>query len=68
MVCSMPRNKGLQAACSRDSGGPIAYEGVIIGVTSWGVACNVPEFNAPTVFTEVSKYIDFITDHVEDLP
>ncbi|KAF2888479.1 hypothetical protein ILUMI_17694 [Ignelater luminosus] len=68
MVCSMPLNKGLQAACNGDSGGPIADEGVIIGVTSWGVACITPKFNAPTIFTEVSKYIDFIKDHVNDLP
>lgn len=66
MVCSMPLNKGLQAGCYGDSGGPIAHEGAIIGVTSWGVACSIPKLNAPTVFTDVSKYTDFIKDHVKD--
>ncbi|KAF2880201.1 hypothetical protein ILUMI_26002 [Ignelater luminosus] len=68
MVCSMPPNKGLQTACNGDGGGPIAHEGVVIGVTSWAVACFNPKFNAPSIFTEVSKYIDFIKDHVNDLP
>ncbi|KAF2886513.1 hypothetical protein ILUMI_19660, partial [Ignelater luminosus] len=68
MVCSMPLSKGLEVGCNGDSGSPIAHEGVIIGVQSWSVACAIPKFNAPTVFTEVSKYIDFIKDHVKNLP
>ncbi|KAF2880202.1 hypothetical protein ILUMI_26003, partial [Ignelater luminosus] len=55
MVCSLPLYKGLEAGCSGDSGSPIAHEGVIISVQSWSVACVIPKFNAPTVFTAVSK-------------
>ncbi len=47
------------AACSGDSGGPLAINGVLAGITSWGrVGC--AELNYPNVFTRVTSYLDWI--------
>ncbi|KAF2879753.1 hypothetical protein ILUMI_26418 [Ignelater luminosus] len=68
MVCAMPPSKGPETGCNGDSGGPLADDGVLIGVTSWAVNCGTYKENAPTVFTVVNKYLDFINAHVDDLP
>lgn len=40
MICA---GRALRSACHGDSGGPVVYNGVQIGVVSWGSDCQRPE-------------------------
>ncbi|KAI7815635.1 Serine protease [Rhyzopertha dominica] len=46
-----------QGACHGDSGGPLATNGVLVGVVSWGQPCAI---GFPDVFTRVSSYVNWI--------
>ncbi|XP_014093602.3 lectizyme [Bactrocera oleae] len=53
------------SACLGDGGSPLVYEtkggSELVGITSWGyLPCAVK--NRPTVYTEISQYIKWITD------
>jgi trypsin len=52
MVCA---GDGVHDACQGDSGGPLmawsGYGFVLVGITSWGFACAVPEY--PGVYTRL---------------
>ncbi|XP_049771912.1 trypsin-1-like [Schistocerca cancellata] len=64
MVCTGPLFDGI-SVCNGDSGGPLAQNGIVIGVGSWGVTyptCGYP--GAPSVFTRVSAFIDFINENL----
>ncbi|XP_046988935.1 trypsin-1-like [Schistocerca americana] len=62
MVCTGPIYDGI-SVCSGDSGGPLAQNGELIGVVSWGVdPCGYP--GAPSVFTRVSAHLDFINQNL----
>lgn len=37
-------------------------DGVQLGIVSWSLTCNVP--NQPTVFTQVSAYVEWINERV----
>lgn len=55
------------ATCTGDSGSPLVQEGVVVGVVSWGIVpCGYP--GAPSVYTRVSSFVDFILQFVDDLP
>lgn len=57
-ICTGPLSGGL-SACSGDSGGPLEQDGTVIGIVSWGMTpCG--SRGAPSVFTKVSAYIDWI--------
>ncbi|XP_049803448.1 trypsin-1-like isoform X3 [Schistocerca nitens] len=63
MVCSGPIDDGI-SVCSGDSGGPLAQNGEVIGVVSWGVdPCGYP--GAPSVYTRVSAHLDFINQNAK---
>ncbi|CAO1328388.1 unnamed protein product [Diamesa tonsa] len=51
-----------KAECNGDSGGPLLVNGVQVGVVSWSIKpCAVAPY--PGVYTDVSKYIDWIQEH-----
>ncbi|XP_066587685.1 transmembrane protease serine 9-like [Prorops nasuta] len=66
-VCTGPLTGGL-SACSGDSGGPLIAiksenEAEVVGIVSWGIIpCGSP--GAPSVYTKVSSYIDWIRDTI----
>ncbi|CAH1383051.1 unnamed protein product [Tenebrio molitor] len=65
-VCTGPLSGGT-GACSGDSGGPLAQDDTVIGIVSWGFTpCGSQ--GAPSVYTKVSNFIDFINENVSDLP
>ncbi|GLG94130.1 Trypsin-1 [Gryllus bimaculatus] len=56
---------GGKGQCNGDSGGPLVANGVQVGVVSWSQKpCTVAPF--PGVFTEVSYYIDWIQEQIQD--
>ncbi|XP_066587683.1 trypsin-1-like [Prorops nasuta] len=67
MVCTVPLTGGV-SSCDGDSGGPLIdtnaiNETEIVGLVSWGVLpCGL--LNAPSVYTKVSSYIDWIQEKV----
>jgi prostatin (serine protease 8) len=65
-VCTGPLSGGT-GACSGDSGGPLAQDDTVIGIVSWGFTPCGSE-GAPSVYTKVSNFIDFINENVSDLP
>ncbi|XP_055537129.1 chymotrypsin-1-like [Wyeomyia smithii] len=53
-----------RAECNGDSGGPLMYQGVQVGIISWSEKpCTVARF--PGVMTKVSHYIRFIYMHTD---
>uniref|UniRef100_A0A8D2JHL7 Peptidase S1 domain-containing protein n=1 Tax=Varanus komodoensis TaxID=61221 RepID=A0A8D2JHL7_VARKO len=45
-----------------DSGGPVACDGVLQGIVSWGIGCALPGY--PGVYTKVCKYVNWIHDTI----
>lgn len=59
-ICASDVNKD---ACQGDSGGPLMSDsGLLIGVVSNGIGCAEEYF--PGVYTDVSKYIDWIGNYL----
>nr|XP_023017870.1 trypsin-3-like [Leptinotarsa decemlineata] len=58
--CAGYRN-GQKGACHGDSGGPLIVDGVQYGIVSRGHDCAQKEY--PTVYTRVSKFLDWIESH-----
>ncbi|XP_049790349.1 trypsin-1-like [Schistocerca nitens] len=48
-----------------DGGGPLLYEGKVVGLVSWGYYCGEPPY--PSVYTRVSSYVDWITERTNGL-
>jgi len=52
--------------CNGDSGSPLTQNGTVVGIVSWGfLPCG--RANAPSVYTKVSNYVDWIKERVPDL-
>ncbi|CAG9855669.1 unnamed protein product [Phyllotreta striolata] len=58
-ICTDGTNK--KGTCNGDSGGPLVYDGKLIGVVSGGA--NLCEIEAPSVFTNVGRYLNWIEKH-----
>ncbi|EDY51757.1 trypsin domain-containing protein [Streptomyces clavuligerus] len=57
-LCTFDREAGL-SACEGDSGGPLARDGRVIGIVSWGATtCNG---QTPSVYTNTGAYRTWIT-------
>ncbi|XP_060531127.1 trypsin-like isoform X1 [Cylas formicarius] len=52
-----------QSSCTGDSGGPLALNGTLIGIVSWGMGNCGDKIYSPSVYVKVSKYIDWIQQH-----
>ncbi|XP_053687197.1 chymotrypsin-1-like [Sabethes cyaneus] len=53
-----------RSECNGDSGGPLMYQGMQVGIVSWSEKpCTEARF--PGVFTKVSHYIKFIYTHTD---
>ncbi len=59
MMCAASPNTD---SCQGDSGGPLFQDGKLLGITSWGIGCASPDF--PGVYTQVSSFLDFITENI----
>lgn len=53
---------GGHGVCHGDSGGPLAANGYLIGIVSWGMGCAA---GFPDVFTRVSAYVDWIGNNTK---
>lgn len=57
-ICTKTRPDG-HGACLGDSGGPLVYDSHVVGVLSGGDG-TCGESGAPDVYTNVTRYLDFI--------
>ncbi|XP_055590615.1 trypsin 3A1-like [Uranotaenia lowii] len=62
MICAGYKAGGKDA-CQRDSGGPLAIEGRLVGVVSWGEGCAEPEL--PGVYARVSAAREWIREKTQ---
>ncbi|XP_032524234.2 coagulation factor IX-like [Danaus plexippus] len=66
MFCAGTLTTG-EGACDHDAGGPAVIAGKLVGIISFGPSvCGYP--NAPTVFTLVGAYSDWIESVNESMP
>lgn len=49
-------------ACYGDSGSPLLSNNIIVGLTSWGIACGLP--NYPGVYSKISSSLDWLSDKI----
>ncbi|XP_021185174.3 trypsin CFT-1 isoform X2 [Helicoverpa armigera] len=63
MICAGILDVGGKDACGGDSGGPLLYGNVQVGVTSWGWSCAEPIW--PGVYARVANYTDWIEAKIQ---
>lgn len=60
MICAGIMDIGGTGACLGDTGNPLYYENILVGVLSWSTACADKYY--PEVSTRVSSYTNWIVD------
>lgn len=60
LICAGYVGTGGKDACGDDSGGPLAIDGRLVGIVSYGRDCGTPQY--PGVYTQVSRYRAWIRD------
>ncbi|XP_026755156.3 trypsin, alkaline C-like [Galleria mellonella] len=63
MMCAGQPNIGGVDACFGDSGGPLIYKGLVVGLVSFGYSCGHRYY--PGVYTKISRYTDWIVKTVK---
>jgi secreted trypsin-like serine protease len=62
-VCAGNYDLGGVDTCSRDSGSPLVVQGVVVGITSWGLGCGRAKY--PGLYTRVSTFSTDIRAHTK---
>lgn len=62
MVCAGV-DDSTKDSCSGDSGGPLAIDGELVGIVSWGIGCAREGF--PGVYASVPHYTQWITENAQ---
>ena len=60
-MCAGETINGGKDACNGDSGGPLLYSGIVVGVTSWGVGCGTTK---PAGYSRIADQFEWIKDIV----
>lgn len=63
MICVENTNDTKLAACTADGGGPLLCQGQLVGISSWGIRCGVP--NQSGIYTSVHHYKAWIDEFVK---
>ena len=58
MICAGEAGKD---SCQGDSGGPMTFNGVHVGIVSWGYGCARPGY--PGVYSQTDAFLDFIASN-----
>ncbi|XP_045454277.1 trypsin, alkaline A-like [Melitaea cinxia] len=62
MMCAGSTDIDGIDGCYGDSGGPLIYKGVVVGLVSFGYACGIRYY--PGVYTKVSHYTNWIINTI----
>lgn len=66
MICAGDIATGGIGACTGSFGGPLVYEGKLVGISSFSNGC--AQMGYPTVFTKVSTLKDWIMTNAKTVP
>nr|XP_014102014.1 trypsin eta-like [Bactrocera oleae] len=63
MICAGYVKTGRKDVCQGDTGGPLIYEGQLVGLVSWGYGCARPGY--PSVYTDVASLKSWIVEELQ---
>ena len=74
IICSLPNGpisgRAVQSVCYGDSGGPLMYNGLQIGITSFGITTSDPKnecsADAPNAYTNISLFTNWIDKQISN--